>query len=307
MRLQITMGLLLLAVALSAQTPQTQSQTQTAPQDEPPPATDIYLLAWPPAPTSVGRIQDITSRSGYDNQPMFSPDGNRIFFTSIGDDEQADIYAYSVKQRNTVRITNTKESEYSPTFMPDRSHLSVVRVEKDKESTQRLWKFPLSGGPPSLILRDVKPVGYHCWIDSHRVALFILGEPNTLQIADTNTGTAQKVADDIGRSLHKISGSSNISFTVKHDKSWVIQEYNPDTGNISKIVDAVGDSEDYVWTKDGKILMGNGTKLFQWDRKNSSNDWKEIADLSSAGIGKITRLALNADDTFLAFVAEEKP
>lgn len=289
----------LLGTFCIGQSPQTQTQTQ----DEPPPSTDIYLLSWP-AKAEPSDLRNVTNREGYDNQPMFSPDGDKVYFTSIGGDDQADIYAYSIKNGDTKRITETLESEYSPTFMPDGKHLSVVRVEKDKDNTQRLWKFPLNGGPPSLVLENIKPVGYHCWIDGNSVALFILGEPNTLQIADISTGKAEKIADNIGRSMHKIPGTSKISFTVKQNDRWILQEFDPQTHKIETIVEGADSSEDYVWTRDGKILMASGTILFQWDPSHPVNNWTQVADLSNTGFGKITRLALHPQGSLLALVAQ---
>ena len=61
--------------------------------------------------------------------------------------------------------------------------------------------------------------------------------------------------------------------------------------------------EDYAWTPDGKLLMGQGAKLFVWD-PTLGGDWREIADLGSAGIGGITRLAVSPLGDRLALVAE---
>ena len=44
---------------------------------------------------------------------------------------------------STTRVTNTPESEYSPTVTPDGAHISVIRVEAD--GTQRLWRFTIDG------------------------------------------------------------------------------------------------------------------------------------------------------------------
>ena len=63
----------------------------------------------------------------------------------------------------------------------------------------------MTGAHQSVVFENVKPVGYHAWIDATHVALFILGAgngaPATLQIADTKTGTAEVVATGIGRSV----------------------------------------------------------------------------------------------------------
>ncbi|HEV7231166.1 MAG TPA: hypothetical protein VGO45_07555, partial [Bacteroidia bacterium] len=37
---------------------------------------------------------NITNRPGYDNQPVFSSDGKRIYYASYRDDNQSDIYFY---------------------------------------------------------------------------------------------------------------------------------------------------------------------------------------------------------------------
>jgi hypothetical protein len=74
------------------------------------------------------------------------------------------------------RVTYTPEGEFSPAVMPDGKDISVVRVEAD--GTQCLWRVVDKGqkSETSVILADIKPVGYHAWIDERTVALFVLGE-----------------------------------------------------------------------------------------------------------------------------------
>jgi hypothetical protein len=63
---------------------------------------------------------------------------------------------------------------------------SAIRVEAD--SVQRLWSFESGGTNPEVILEGVEPVGYHAWLDHDMVALYVLGEPATLQIASVSRG-----------------------------------------------------------------------------------------------------------------------
>ena len=49
--------------------------------------------------------QNITNREGYDNQPSFSADGKKIFYVSVREDKQADIYIYDLKSEKTVQFT----------------------------------------------------------------------------------------------------------------------------------------------------------------------------------------------------------
>lgn len=267
-----------------------------------PPGTDIFLVEirdQGPLPQVAGEPRNITRRAGYDNQPSFAPDGSAILYTSIRDG-QADIFRYDVASGTVTRVTSTPESEYSPLVMPSGDAISVIRVEAD--STQRLWRFPLGGGAPGLVLEDVRPVGYHVWADAATLVLFILGEPATLQIADTRTGTARIVAQAIGRSLHRIPGSNAISFVDKTGgDEWWIRALDLASGAITPLVQTLSGSEDYAWTPAGTLFMAQGTTLHAWRR--GAPGWVQLADFSSTGVEGITRLAVSPGGDRLALVA----
>src|SRR5205814_8188927 len=131
----------------------------------------------------------------------------------------ADIYRYAGD--SVARVTTTPESEYSPSITPDGAGISVVRVERD--STQRLWRFPVDGGPPAVLLEKIKPVGYYAWLDSSTVALYVLGTPDTLEIADIRTRTARVVTTDIGRSLQRVPGGNRAAFVRHENDHWVLR------------------------------------------------------------------------------------
>jgi hypothetical protein len=268
------------------------------------PDTDIFLVE---IKNNEGKIEfgspiSITQRTGYDNQPSFLPDGKSLFYTSIREDGQADVYRYEIESKTTTRVTKTAESEYSPTLMADGKHFSVVRVESDGK-TQRLWKFPVEDGNPSLVLESVTAVGYYAWYDANTLALFIVGEPHTLQIASLTGGTRKVIVSDIGRALHRIPGRNAISFVHKiSDSSWVMKQLDVTSGEIGTIISTLPGSEDCTWTPDGKLWMGNNGKLYQYDPKGDK-DWQEIADFSQTEIKVLGRLAINPQADRLAVVA----
>jgi dipeptidyl aminopeptidase/acylaminoacyl peptidase len=269
------------------------------------PATDIFLLDLEESggEIRVGAVVNLTDRAGYDNQPAFAPDGQGVLYTSIREDGQADIYRYDIARRSAQRLTRTPESEYSPTPTPDGRGISVVRVEMD--STQRLWRFDSEGRNPRLVLEGVRPVGYHAWGDEHTLALFVLGEPPTLQIADTRTGRADAVAENTGRSLHRVPGRRAISFVHKQaDGDWWIRALDLDTRRITPIAQTLLDVEDYAWTPGGALLMGQGSVLYRWNAE--VEEWWEVADLEAAGVRGITRLAVSPRGDRLALVGRRE-
>lgn len=278
------------------------------------PSTDIYLAqltrsAHDSSGFAIGKPVNITHRAGYDNQPAFTPDGRAIYYTSRRDDDQADIYRYVIGSRQTSRVTATPESEYSPTFMPGGRRFSVVRVERD--STQRLWSFAMDGSDPRLLLRTIKPVGYHAWLDSTHVALFVLGNPATLQVATIGTERVDTIAQNIGRSL-SVEGPGRVSFVKRRpDSSYSLGavELDPRTGHFASLPRTVAElpagAEYIVWLSPNDALATSGSKVYALRPAPVDYHWAVVADLSGQGIQHISRLAVSPNGRWVAFVADD--
>ena len=275
-----------------------------------PPATDVYLMSMQGQAT--GWI-NISNSPGYDNQPSFLPDSSAVLFSSNRDGKQTDIHHYDIASKALTQVTKTAEAEYSPAVTPDGKGFSVIRVESD--GTQRLWRFDRDGANPRLVLENVKPVGYHAWIDATHLALFILGaqgQPATLQIADTSAGTAEIVATGIGRSILIRPGAGTVSFITSGQDRWV-KEWDPKTRQIAEIVRPVENSQDAAWTSRNTLLMATGTVISELSRSGDTFGSQPKFTLTSDGtdaryprLASITRLAASPDGRWLAFVAEPR-
>jgi dipeptidyl aminopeptidase/acylaminoacyl peptidase len=273
-----------------------------------PPDTEIFLAPLTPsqADAVVGAAANITNNPGYDNQPSFAPDGRSLFFTSIrGGGTTTDIYQYDIASRTSSRVTSTPEGEYSATVTPDGAHISVVRVEAD--GTQRLWRFTLAGRQPEIVLERVKPVGYHAWADDHTLALFVLGQPATLQVADTRTGNAEVLLRGVGRSLQRIPGRGTISVVERDaDGALWIRELDPKTRRVTPLIPAVTGSKesDCAWTPDGMLMMAEKDILYGWRRGEAG--WRRLADLAALGLQGVTRIAVSPKGDQIAFVTQAR-
>ena len=280
----------------------------------PPPGTDIYLVPMSGGLTSLtgAKPTPIATAPGYDNQPNFSPDGNRILFAANRDGKQIDVYVFSRDNGSVAQLTETAQNENSPTYLPAgigaSGGFSVVQTEPDR--AQRLWRFDARGRSPELVLTDIKPVGYHAWIDAEHLVLFVLGQqgkPATLQIASVKTGQAEVVADNIGRSLHRIPGTRLASFVQREASGdyWIkqIDIASKKIDPLTKAADGSSD-RDYAWTADGKtVLMSAGTKIMSWTRGAAA--WSEVFDAATHRLGVITRLAVSPKGDALAIVVAE--
>jgi Tol biopolymer transport system component len=325
-------GVLVVLIGLAAtgslrvalQQPPPPAAAPQASAQQAPPDTEIYLapLKVADGKIDVGPPVNITNSPGYDNQPFFTPDGAGVLFTSnrgggggstaSGANTQTDIYRYEIASKRISQVTHTPESEYSPTITPSGA-LSVVRVELDGNNTQRLWEFTADGRNPKVLLENVKPVGYHAWVDDKTVALFILGsngQPATLQVADTRTGTARTLATDIGRSLQRVPGAGTtrpITFVQRERHGEMvhltIKQVNAATGAIETLTPAVegANEADLVWTPDGTLLMVKEGMLYGW--KWGDSGWKDVTSLQRLGLTRVSRLAVSPRGNWIAFVA----
>lgn len=266
-----------------------------------PPATDIFLVSLriQGERISLGNARNVTEWPGYDNQPFWSTDGGAIYFASVREGNQADIYRYRIADGALDRITATApESEYSPFVIEQGRAISVVRVERD--STQRLWRFPLDGGEPAPMLERIDRVGYYTWLDDSLAALFCLGSPNALVLARANG--ADTVARSIGRGLQKIPGRGTLSYVHKVSSSeWWLVEFDVERRQGRRLVRLPSGVEDYAWLPDGRALAGQGSTLLMW--VPGGDRWVVVHDFAADGLSGITRLAVSPRGDYLAVVA----
>lgn len=287
-------------------------QPPAAPPPQPaPPSTEVYVATLSVSGTTftVGKPQNISNAPGYDNQPFFTPDGTSLLFTSDQAPRsqdarpQTDIFRFDFASGRLARVTATDESEYSPTVTADGQGISVIRVETDQ--TQRLWRFTLDGKNPAVVLKEIKPVGYHAWLDQHTLALFVLGPPATLQVADTRTGAAAVVTTDIGQSVLKMPGGG-ASFVQQGQSGAVISQLSVVDGKpVTKALTAPVPGARQVqlaWTPDGTLLMAHSGWLHAWRPGDAA--WRAVVDLEALGLKGVTRLAVSPKGDRIALVAQ---
>lgn len=306
------------------------------------PNTDVYLAPIERIGDSivVGTPVNVTRRPGYDNQPSFTLDSRSILYVAQADG-QTDIWRYDIALRRSRRLTRTPESEYSPTPIPGERRFSAVRVERD--STQRLWSFNMAGTDARLLLRDLKPVGYHGWLDSRRLVAYVLGTPSTLHLINRDGSGDTIIARDVGRAIQPLPQGSNALFTFTQRDSagrhrifvyrgaTVTTRYGRTVVTLRRdgvdamasntgitvdsavksreppyeLVASPADNEFHTRTPDNVLVSASASKLIRWNATlGAASAWLPVADLGQYGLRNVSRLAFSPDGNWLAFVAE---
>lgn len=284
-------------------------------QAQTPTGNDIFIgeLSIKEGMLEVANLQNVTAREGYDNQPFFLPDGKSMLFTSeitSTDGSQTDAMQYDLQRGEITNLSGSKQSEYSPTLMPNKTHYSVIAVDTDGK--QKLWSYPLHEGTKKELLPAVEPVGYHTWINDSEVMLFVLGEPHRLEQASIKTGKTKVIDTNIGASLFVIPGTEQVSYSraildkEQQPSAWELVAFDPSTKESTVLTHLPDNAYYYSWTPDGKAIAANQSNLLQWDRTLDNTDkWRRFADVSQQCPKGVSRLAVNPQQTKIALVCTE--
>lgn len=268
------------------------------------PETDIYLVKM----TNNGYtyhfsdFKNITNRKGYDNQPFFTPDGKELLFVSIREDNQSDVYGFSIKDSSIRKITETKESEYSPTLSAQsKKEYTVVRVDAD--SGQRLYSLKYKDPSKARLIPHSDSVGYYCRLTDTTIAMFVLGDPPTLQILNTKSGKRTTVASGIGRCMKLIPEKQFMYFVTKENpKQWYLNRLDIKTFKVEKLLQTPDGSEDFAVLPDQRVIMGKDGILYATE----IDHWEIMGDFTYY-FKNFYRMAINKDGTLMAIVVYTGP
>jgi hypothetical protein len=270
-------------------------------------ASEIYLfdLKITNGQVIVSNSRNITNHKGYDNQPFFHPSQPVIYYSSFDDSSRSDMKYYNYEKKETKNLTVTHEREYSPTVTPDQQFISCI-IQRDN-GAQDLGKYPINGGKPEVLINHLK-IGYHTWAGEDKLLLFVLDDSihNSLHYYYLGKNADTVIAENIGRSLHKIPGQNAMSFVQKiSEKLSIIKKFDMSTGVISDIISTLPGQDYFAWLQNDMLLMSDGNKLFVCHDKLDSIWQPVIIKGDTTMLKRVTRLAINADNTKLAVVVSE--
>lgn len=263
------------------------------------PNTDVWLFKIETDKTGAYSLKEplnISNREGYDNQPSFSNDGKKVYYVSVREDKQADIYAYDLKTKTTVQITKSKESEYSPVMTENGHFLNSVVVEAD--SAQRIHYIPIVEALAEKKI-EVDSVGYYCFLNSDTVVYYKLTEPHSLRYY-VNSSKEDKWLGNSPIRGFKAVNRHQLVYGLKDSLKVEFYLYDFLLHKATKYCEYPSINEDIWWHNKWGLLKSEETKILRYDA--SKSNWLLLFDLSSFGIKKITRISFDSKNSCLVIV-----
>lgn len=261
------------------------------------PETDIWLfdLHQENGQFLLKSGRNVTARKGYDNQPYFSADGRSFYYVQADSIGQTDVYKFKIGKNESLRITRTQESEYSP--QPLGRSINCVVVEKD--SAQRIWSYDQSTGGLQKLIFNEDSVGYFAFLNTDTVLYYKLTEPHSLRARSLSTGADVFIAASVTRGFKALNRYSFL-FGVKDSVNVSVYRYDTRIKKANIFAVGPGLSEDIVWHPQLGLLRSQDMLLFRYNEKLSK--WEVLFDLSKYGLKKITRFAFDPRNKYLAIV-----
>ena len=220
---------------------------------------DIWVVS-----KNGGDARRITSTAAFESNPVFSPDGSTIAFTS-NRSGVPEVYSVSVKGGTPKRITWYPAPSIVRAWTPDGKNILYTSPRETAPTGYgRLWTVPASGGPSTLLAApwgnaaNYSPDGKQMVID--RVARWDVewrhyrgGQNTALQIMDLNSLAEKSIPNERTMDLLPVWMGDDIYFLSDRDFIMNVWVYNTKSASLKQLTDF--NAGDIKW------LAGNGKEL----------------------------------------------
>lgn len=200
-------------------------------------------------------VNPLTSDKSIVLLPRWSPDGKKIMYNSYKDGEGPKLYMKELSSGVVRRISGRKGLNIGASWAPDGSKVALT--------------LSLNGNPDIFIIdpggRHIKRLTNHWGID---VSPAFSPDGSKIAFVSNRSGSPQIYVNDLvhhtverltfeGRynSSPAWSSLNRIAFVSMNDRQFHINSIAPDGGQMRRLTDGNGDSEDPCWSPDGRYIL----------------------------------------------------
>ena len=263
--------------------------------------TEVYIAQLITAPRGyqIGPLSNCSNNAGYDNQPSFWSEDTLLYAATRNDQTDVVLLQLTSGEKNWLSTTG-QGSEYSPLRIPTTEEFSAIRL--DTTGLQRLYRYNRNG-ESQLLYPDLK-IGYQLWVDATTLLCTVLVDNRMdLYLLAVERGTATRLQSSVGRSLHKVPNSEQLSFIHWKDGKAIVTTLDQKTKAQEAVFILPEGVQDHAWLPDGTLVYGQGSALYTL---GSDQAPRLLHQFKEEEIKGISRIAVSPQGKRLALVGEEK-
>jgi hypothetical protein len=261
------------------------------------PQSQIFLFDWvhyaSDSALSNPRFLTAFNPDGYNNQPWFSSEEVLWITSDYSQKGVPGLWRMRMKDQVLEQKWAAYPRAYSPGPSGQKEIMRFLWVADTVKPAQRIYQGnPDSSLKPTPLFGELDQIGYYTWYNRDSAVLFLLGPPFQLSMVAVKDGGKQLIALNVGRSFH-FNGAGLLLYVQKLTEStWYLKSYDPISRRHSILVKTLGGAEDFCIMPDGRILMGQGSMLYQY-REGKSVGWELVQDLKVFGLTNINRITVS--------------
>jgi Tol biopolymer transport system component/imidazolonepropionase-like amidohydrolase len=223
-----------------------------------------------------GTAEQLTFGPYYDSDPVFSPDGSRLAFTSDRDGSEGNIFLLTLEGHNLVQLTH-EEHAGRATWSPDGKSIIYLRYARwtSAEMPSVVSRISVQGGQPEILNTPARHIGSTFYLPDGRLAwsvieqekvsseyttrIEVLGSQGAATTFRTMPGTIDRVlASSDGLYCHREIGA-DLWVPTTEDIIFV-----PTSGGPEKEVTPVSSLGRFALSADSKYLyLGDEGRLWK--------------------------------------------
>jgi hypothetical protein len=263
--------------------------------------TEVWVgdLAIKDGMLNVTHLKNVSeSHPGYDNQPLFFPNGNTLVFSSQVmevDDTGMGVQAKLV-DLPSGKITPLPDAKgFSPTPTPDGTQLMVLR-------RGRVFLHDLTG-KELRALTDTDTAGYYTPFDDHTWAMFMNDKDRRIVIYDPATKKMDTMATGAMTAPYRVPNQRAATFVATEGEKHVLRKLDLKKRRVETLATIdFPTGGHHVWTSRGTLLMASGSAIYEWNPAKPG-EWTQVFTSFHPDLRSITRIALSPKGDRIALVS----
>lgn len=126
-------------------------------------------------PPNGGTAEQLTFGPYYDNDPVFSPDGSQVAFTSDRDGSEGNIFVLSLGSRQILQMTRDEHAG-RPTWSPDGKSIAYLQYGRWTPAVLPavVSRISVQGGKPETLSAPPKRIGSTFYLPDGRLAWSVI-------------------------------------------------------------------------------------------------------------------------------------